>query len=170
MDFFYNLTNRHSTFEKLKTPNEILNKQANYFYHRARYVKEFFGTKDSSVESLSYTNTRYLVSENGNLADVDILLSATTYFNDNIRSRRNNNNNSRLDKENISFQVEYKDSKCSLIQTNFFEIVQKDNIEDSKSNSVISFIFFIVMAIILSIVIFVIWLIIKLTKKILGKK
>ena len=67
------------------------------------------------MESLQSTNTRYLVSENGNLADVDILLSATTYFNENTRSRTNSNN-SRLSKENINFQVGYKDSKCSLIQ------------------------------------------------------
>ena len=101
------------------------------------------------MESLQSTNTRYLVSENRNLADVDILLSATTYFNDNIRSRTNSNN-SHLSKENINFQVEYKDSKCSLIQTNFFEIVQQDNIEDSESKSVIGFIIFIIIAIILS--------------------
>ncbi len=89
------------------------------------------------------------MNENGNLTDVDILLSATTYFNENTRSRTNSNN-SRLSKENINFQVGYKDSKCSLIQTSFFETVQKDNIEDCKSKSVIGFIIFIIMAIILS--------------------
>jgi hypothetical protein len=170
--FFYNLANNPNTFEKFETPNETLKQQANEFWEKTKLNRKIekgsfsLDGKYRSIGEFEYTNTRYKTLENETLADVDILLSSTIYFN---YGNRKNTNTSTLSKENISFQVEYKDAKCNLIQTNFFEVVQKDFVEDSKSKSVVGGILFVILAIILSIVIFIIWLIIKIGKKVLGK-
>ena len=174
--FFYNLTNDSNTFAKFDTPNSVLKQQANDFYQKTKRIGNIkpgsfsLNGKNYSVGKFEYINTRHLPNKNGDLADVDILLSSTVYFNRSLRDRKNRNiNNSTLNKENISFQVEYKDAKCSLIQTSFFEIVQKEYQEDSKSKSVIGVILFVILTIILIIVLSVILLIKKIGKKTLGK-
>lgn len=131
--FFWNITNRPGTFKNLKTPNLALNAQANNFYKLTRNTKPnaVSGYAGRIVDNVEYTNTAYK-NDSANLAYVNVLFSARTYFKDKT--------NSNLDKENISFQVEYKDSKCNIVQTNFFEIVMKDKKEDTKANNVISII------------------------------
>lgn len=174
--FFYNLANNSNTFEKFDTPNSVLKQQANDFYQKTKRIGNIksgsfsLNGKNRSVGKFEYINTRYLPNKNGDLVDVDILLSSTIYFNRSLRDRKNRNiNNSRLEKENISFQVEYKDSKCSLIQTNFFEVFQKDFVETSNSKSIFGVILFVILAIILIIILSVILLIKKIGKKVLGK-
>ena len=97
--FFYNLANDSNTFEKFDTPNATLKQQANTFWQKTKHIgntkRGSFSLEDKnrSFGDFEYTNTRYKVSENDNLADVDILLSSTVYFSRSFRDRKNRNIN-----------------------------------------------------------------------------
>lgn len=134
--FLYGLVKEPSIFSNFSTPNKQLQQQAQIFFDDARIQNSINPLKSNIYpsEETEYTTLSYTTAENDTKANVEILLNTKIFF------YRKSTVNAILRKEKINFQIEYQDSKCQIVGTNFFEIVLK-NKQQNQSNGIILSIF-----------------------------